>query len=694
MRCLYCGKLLGLLKELTDGEFCCGRHRLRYQKLGTLALSQLIEASPDAAEFRKPSLSRPQGLRAFPSTPPLNPALSGWCAGLLPSVDGMPHRPESRLRPLAMGLRGPRVGRRPILALTKPVLGQAMAAWPGLQLTPSAGPEPPVMAHLEPSVLFTARLAMGSVFCSSQPAADAALRSAGPKAVNPPVQEPVPATCLSLAEPLAFRPEVLHRMPASLQLSTVDIPLPAATGAISHTPCTEPLPWELRARASASCCVPMSGTDWHPWTARPRFSTAPWWPVLGTNLATAPLQAAPEAPPASAEVMRGAEPLALPVPRVRLPVLRAAPVSLKLRAEDSVAEEVPGADLAPSLAAVAPDPHLGSTSMLPALASLFRFGRTSRVVHPLPPVVEGVAPRNRAGSPLAYMELPMSAKGLVIPKESGLRIEETFEYLRPLEDPSFDLLHSLLRLWNAAPVYLRFATASACLMLLLWASTPGGGVNTVIARRLTGIEESIQNRATVEFSEDFQDGMQNWKGKPGWERNWRVEQAGYVHPGHLALYQPSMQMESYRMEFLVKIEKQAVGWVYRATDQENYYAAKITIVKPGPLPVLSLVRYPVIGGKEGPRVEIPIRVLMHNNTPYRVELTVNGTDFSTSIEGQLVDFWRDDRLKRGGVGFFSDSGEMASLYWMKVAQQDDFVGRVCAYFYPNPEQGRSVKQPQ
>ena len=56
----------------------------------------------------------------------------------------------------------------------------------------------------------------------------------------------------------------------------------------------------------------------------------------------------------------------------------------------------------------------------------------------------------------------------------------------------------------------------------------------------------------------------------------RRARPGTCAPADLALYQPSMQMESYRMEFLVKIEKQAVGWVYRATDQENYYAAKIT----------------------------------------------------------------------------------------------------------------------
>ena len=68
-----------------------------------------------------------------------------------------------------MGCRPAPRGRRPTLALAgfaparQADAGQAMAAWSGLQPTPSAGPEPLVMARPEPSVLFTARLAMGSV---------------------------------------------------------------------------------------------------------------------------------------------------------------------------------------------------------------------------------------------------------------------------------------------------------------------------------------------------------------------------------------------------------------------------------------------------------------------------------------------------------------------------------------------------
>jgi len=216
----------------------------------------------------------------------------------------------------------------------------------------------------------------------------------------------------------------------------------------------------------------------------------------------------------------------------------------------------------------------------------------------------------------------------------------------------------------------------------------------MVASRWGRIEEGIGQRAAVELSEDFQGGMETWEGTGNWPRTWQISKAGYVRPGRLALYQPSMRMREYQVEFLMQVEKKAVSWAYRAADPENYYASKITIVKPGPLPVLSLIRYPVIGGRAGPKVEIPIRVLMHNNTPYRVQLTVSSGGFSTAIEGQLVDFWRDESLKVGGFGFFSDTGESARVYWMRLNHQNDFIGRVCAYFDPAPVDRRRTYRPQ
>jgi hypothetical protein len=59
------------------------------------------------------------------------------------------------------------------------------------------------------------------------------------------------------------------------------------------------------------------------------------------------------------------------------------------------------------------------------------------------------------------------------------------------------------------------------------------------------------------------------------------------------------------------------------------------------------------------------------------------------VEGQEVDSWTDDVLPSGGVGFFSEAGEKARLYWMKVYKNDDWLGRVCAYL-----SGSSVEDSQ
>jgi hypothetical protein len=331
-------------------------------------------------------------------------------------------------------------------------------------------------------------------------------------------------------------------------------------------------------------------------------------------------------------------------------------------------------------------------SMLPALASLFRYGKPAQRISPMALVGEGLAAQNRPARPLAYTTLPMRPPRPVLLHKNTLHIIETFEYVRPLEAPRLELVQSVVHLWSRAPAFVRYAAVAASVMLLLWAANPGGGLDGAVGSRWGRLEASIRDRAAVELSEDFQDGMPEWEGTGEWSRSWRIEKAGYVVPGRQAIYQPSMKMESYRMEFLAEIERRSVGWVYRATDEGNYYAAKLTIARPGPLPLLQLVRYPVIGGKAGPKVEIPIRVLLHNGTPYRVQLAVNGADYSTSIEGQLVDFWHDERLRVGGVGFFTENGDMARIYWMKLTQKDDFVGRVCAYFYPNPIQTRSSKK--
>ena len=62
-----------------------------------------------------------------------------------------------------------------------------------------------------------------------------------------------------------------------------------------------------------------------------------------------------------------------------------------------------------------------------------------------------------------------------------------------------------------------------------------------------------------------------------------------------------------------------------------------------------------------------------------VAVDVRGNHFTTSIEGEEVDSFTDDTLASGGIGFFSEAGEKARLYWAKVSKNQDWLGRMCAY---------------
>ena len=206
-------------------------------------------------------------------------------------------------------------------------------------------------------------------------------------------------------------------------------------------------------------------------------------------------------------------------------------------------------------------------------------------------------------------------------------------------------------------------------------------------RPLDWVRGAISKRAAVEFTDTFHAGMESWNAAPknlapGWSRH----PDGYVRSGQLALYRPSAVYSNYRLEFFGQIESKSMGWVVRARDPQNYYAMKFTVLEPGLRPVIAMVHYAVVGGKKGNRVEVPLSVMVHNDTAYHVTVEVAGNRMITSIEGQEVDRWTDDTLASGGVGFFSEPGERARLYWMKLAANDDFLGKVCAYLSGGPEE--------
>jgi hypothetical protein len=67
------------------------------------------------------------------------------------------------------------------------------------------------------------------------------------------------------------------------------------------------------------------------------------------------------------------------------------------------------------------------------------------------------------------------------------------------------------------------------------------------------------------------------------------------------------------------------------------------------------------------------------DTMYKIQFDAVGNRFTTYVQDQKIDQWTDDRIKTGGVGFFSDAGESARLYWVRVTRNQDWLGHVCAY---------------
>jgi hypothetical protein len=140
-----------------------------------------------------------------------------------------------------------------------------------------------------------------------------------------------------------------------------------------------------------------------------------------------------------------------------------------------------------------------------------------------------------------------------------------------------------------------------------------------------------------------------------------------------------MSLVNYRMEFMGQIERKSLGWAFRAKDENNYYVAKLSIARPGPLPLVDLVHFPVTNGREGPKVSVALPFSVQNDTLYQVEMSIRGDQFRASVNGHVVDSWTDGQLRAGGVGFVSGKGEAARVRWIRVSDQDDVIGRFCSF---------------
>jgi hypothetical protein len=143
-----------------------------------------------------------------------------------------------------------------------------------------------------------------------------------------------------------------------------------------------------------------------------------------------------------------------------------------------------------------------------------------------------------------------------------------------------------------------------------------------------------------------------------------------------------MELTDYQLQFLGMLDKQALSWVARAADYDNFYVIKLNVLKAGPLPTIGLTRYAVVNGVADSRADIIAPIDARADMLYRVRLDVHGNDFTLSVQDQMVDSWSEPRLRHGGIGFFSARGEESRLRWVQITHQYDMLGRLCAYLAP------------
>ena len=224
-----------------------------------------------------------------------------------------------------------------------------------------------------------------------------------------------------------------------------------------------------------------------------------------------------------------------------------------------------------------------------------------------------------------------------------------------------------------------------------WFSAQLGAAKLRIASALDSVSRPIEERAAFFIADDFQSELEQWISKGSGSLIGNT--TGRVASGNMFLREDTLKFASYRMDFEAKIERGAVGWIVRASDFDNYYGFKLIESARNRRPVFHLERFTQAAGAKLAaatpfRLELPADVARSGGYN-RVSVRVRGDHITTLVNGFGVDYWKDSRFERGGVGLFADAGESALVNRMTVSGNDDSWG---LFLYGTIETLRSVKQ--
>jgi hypothetical protein len=131
---------------------------------------------------------------------------------------------------------------------------------------------------------------------------------------------------------------------------------------------------------------------------------------------------------------------------------------------------------------------------------------------------------------------------------------------------------------------------------------------------------------------------------------------GSSAPREILVFSGSDDLKNYRIEFSWVPEPRGVGWIFRATDSANYYAARLRLVQAGAIPTLSAEHFAVVKGVEGAHSRKVI-TLSRALREVAVRMDATGPAFTLFLQGNPSDYWTDERFESGSLGFYEEGGE-------------------------------------
>lgn len=645
MECLHCGKKLGVFRKWSDPEFCSAAHRKTHKKKQQdEALEYLLRHKPGAKSGHQPE-SKPQLEPATPQKP--DPEAAGFI------------QPVNRFRsPPALLLRHGEALRLP-----------TMAVLPRNSDTMLPGAIEPCSCRRQNTVV-PSRMEFGGTSHR-----DAVAFPTGPPERGR-YSAPMRAVWIEPARQAESQPELaafaglaprLTKIAGELKRDSGDcrnsfVPSFATFRVQARTPA-------LRTAASSAATPSGAWTLRTPPLDRPRAvrhaeplcaEAPPSFPANSIILQRRWLDPAPGATlsvpgPAAGAFKRG---IAEPAGVSSVSVIEAIPLVSDFQ------PQVPGCTI------ILRQPRLDPAARL----SL----EPSKWTHIAPPAAKR---ETAAFIGTLWIHLDTRKRLAVIPPRppKPAQQNEEISLLPPVTAATRRQRRPLMEIWRLAPSWQRrLAIALPLAAIGLFGGPRLGSLGPTMKLR-DAIQARVVSRAAIDLEDDFRSGLSHWTGAPGWAKTWSYDPTGFVRPGRMALLDGSQALTSYRLEFTAQIEKRAVGWVFRAKDERNYYAAKLVESKNGAASIFTILRYAVIDGRESLRVQLPLPAVPTAKSLYRVRQEVQGTQFTTYLDGRLIDTWNDGTFERGGAGFFADPAELAYVRWVEVTHQDDSVGRICSY---------------